>query len=279
MEKAVEGMPSSSLMGASDDSIAEAEVPPHTQHVFVMRHGDRLDDADHKWIHTAPRPWDPPLTESGKRRARKVGRRLRQEGWNITRVVCSPFLRCIQTASEVVISLCALDTSEDDSTGLPVPIDPSKVKVSIEYGLCEVMNSFAIQAPNLPPEGPTILDLTDLEALLPAGTVDTTVQKIMPEPPNWQETLYASHKRYVDTFQAIADMFPHENVLCVTHGEGVGVSVSRYESVFVYQVRYCAVSHVCRSIHNFTAAGPFELLTEPGDESGISFSKRDGFKH
>lgn len=38
------------------------------------------------------------------------------------------------------------------------------------------------------------------------------------QPPNWQETLYASHKRYVDTFQAIADMFPHENVLCVTHG-------------------------------------------------------------
>lgn len=278
MENAQGDLPSSSTLAPPEDADeGETEAPPRMQHLFVMRHGDRMDDADRNWVLTAPRPWDPPLTELGKWRARDVGRRLRREGWNITRVVCSPFLRCVQTASEAITALCALDTSTEGArTSREVAIDPSKVKVSIEYGLCEVMNSLAIQIRNLPPEGPSTLDLKDLEALLPAGTVDVTVKKLMTKLPNWPETLDAAYERYVETFHAIADMFPKENVLCVTHGEGVGVSVSHFREVTVYQVRYCAVSHVQRSVHNLAtppAAGKFELLTEPGDESGISFSE------
>ncbi|MCO5569997.1 hypothetical protein L7F22_023712 [Adiantum nelumboides] len=319
MEKAEDGVPSSSADG-------QANAFPRMQHLFVMRHGDRLDDADHNWTFKAPRPWDPPITDVGKRRARRAGRTLRHQGLNITRVICSPFLRCVQTASEVIIGLCSLDPSDDDAA--EVAIDPSKVKVqcsplcliypsknlskknvvadalsrkpqisavsipyhnelddmreqyanvSIEYGLCEVMNSYAIRVPQMPPTGPTIMELDDLEALLPAGTVDDTVPKLLAKLPDWRETLDASHKRYVETFQAIADMFPGENVLCVTHGEGVSVSVTHHQTVTVYQVRYCAISHLQRPIHNLAtppAAGPFELLTEPGDESGLSFSKR-----
>ncbi|KAI5080707.1 hypothetical protein GOP47_0003890 [Adiantum capillus-veneris] len=235
MEQADGDVPSSSQTTAG----GEGDVPPRMQHLFVMRHGDRLDDADHNWIFKAPRPWDPPLTDMGKHRARRVGRSLRHQGWNITRVVCSPFLRCIQTASEVITGLCSLDPFDDDST--EVAIDPSKVKVSIEYGLCEVMNSYAIRVPQMPPTGPTTLDLEDLEVLLPAGTVDATVPKIMAKLPDWRETLDASYKRYVDTFQAIADMFPGENILCVTHGEGVSVSVTQHHNVTVYQVRYLNV--------------------------------------
>ncbi|MCO5572758.1 hypothetical protein L7F22_026517 [Adiantum nelumboides] len=410
MEKAEDGVPSSSADG-------QANAFPRMQHLFVMRHGDRLDDADHNWIFKAPRPWDPPITDVGKRRARRVGQTLRHQGLNITRVICSPFLRCVQTASEVIIGLCSLDSFNDDAT--EVAIDPSKVKaflqcifafafavqclyflaenyqflfclimadtssssdpkslfeirrfdgtgfdlwkdrmqgilflkdcdgalsankpegmsnadwtkinrkavtyikmavtddilpaikgldttmtvwdklkasyenttpvnqihlmrklVSIEYGLCEVMNSYAIRVPQMPPTGPTIMELDDLEALLPAGTMDATVPKLLAKLPDWRETLDASHKRYVETFQAIADMFPGENVLCVTHGEGVSVSVTHHQTVTVYQVRYCAISHLQRPIHNLAtppAAGPFEFLTEPGDVSGLSISKR-----
>lgn len=250
----------------------DVEVAPRMQHLLVMRHGDRMDDAQPSWIVTAPRPWDPPLTELGKWRARETGRRLRRQGWNITRILCSPFLRCVQTAAEMVLALAALDSSAAGD----VAIDPSKIKVSIEYGLSEVMNTLAIRVSNIPPEGPTTLDLGELEALLPAGTVDHSVERMMLKLPEWPETLDAAYQRYVKTFQAAADMFPKENVLCVTHGEGVGVSVSKFQ-VSVHQVNYCAVSHAQRSVYNFSTppeAGKFELITEPGDESGICFNEQ-----
>ncbi len=109
---------------------------PHVQHLFVMRHGERLGDADPSWVPKTDRPWDPPLTERGKQQAWEVGKRLRTEGWGITRVVVSPFLRCVQTAAQVVTALCLVD-DDDSSHHAAAPessqdavIDPSKVKVS-----------------------------------------------------------------------------------------------------------------------------------------------------
>ena len=65
------------------------------QHIVVMRHGERLDDADPAW--TSPRPWDPPLTDIGLQQARKTGHDLGQlEGLRIAHVFCSPFKRCWQ---------------------------------------------------------------------------------------------------------------------------------------------------------------------------------------
>ncbi|KAF3569684.1 hypothetical protein F2Q69_00062260 [Brassica cretica] len=75
------------------------------QHVFVMLHGDRLDNVDPLWAATAGRPWDPPLFLNGMIRAFKTCQRIRsQTGVPIHRVFVSPFLRCIQTASKVVAS-------------------------------------------------------------------------------------------------------------------------------------------------------------------------------
>ncbi|KAH7279095.1 hypothetical protein KP509_37G004700 [Ceratopteris richardii] len=244
---------------------------PREQHLFVMRHGDRMDDADPNWILTSPRPWDPPLTDKGKKRARRVGRRLRQEHWNITRIACSPFLRCVETASEVITALCALDPA-DDGPASEVAIDPSRVKAFIEFGLCEIMNTYTINVPTVPPAGSLTMDLNALEALLPQGTVDPVVPKIMLKLPDWQETLRASHKRYISTFCAVSDLFPTENVLCVTHGEGVCASVAQFPGTSVYQVKYCAISHLQRPVH--PTVGPFNLLTESGDESGLVFSRR-----
>ena len=31
--------------------------------VIVLRHGERLDYVDPRWVGSAARPWDPPLTE------------------------------------------------------------------------------------------------------------------------------------------------------------------------------------------------------------------------
>lgn len=102
----------------------------HFQNVVVMRHGDRLDNTEPLWVSTAARPWDPPLADPGKVRAFCTGRKLRSQlGFPIHRVLVSPFLRCVQTASEVISALCAIDDDPVNMTGDGVAIDPSKLKV------------------------------------------------------------------------------------------------------------------------------------------------------
>lgn len=103
------------------------------QNVVVMRHGDRIDNFEPLWSATAARPWDPPLVEAGKVRAFCTGRKLRtQLGFPIHRVFVSPFLRCLQTAAEVVSALFAVDDVIDPNrmTSDGVEIDPSKLKVT-----------------------------------------------------------------------------------------------------------------------------------------------------
>lgn len=130
--------------GTKRNEPSSSPPPPHVQHLFVMRHGERLDDADPSWVPKTDRPWDPPLTERGKQQAWEVGKRLRTEGWGITRVVVSPFLRCVQTAAQVVTALCLVD--DDDSShhaaasesSKDAVIDPCKVKVSASSSSCSL---------------------------------------------------------------------------------------------------------------------------------------------
>lgn len=102
------------------------------QNVVVMRHGDRIDSFEPLWVSTAARPWDPPLIEEGRVRAFCAGRKIRtQLGFPIHRVFVSPFLRCIQTAAEVVSALCAVDDDPNTMSSDGVSVDPSKLKVSL----------------------------------------------------------------------------------------------------------------------------------------------------
>ena len=44
------------------------------QRIFVIRHGERLDNIDYEWVRRAERPYDPPLTEDGIREAIEAGK-------------------------------------------------------------------------------------------------------------------------------------------------------------------------------------------------------------
>ncbi|XP_078440096.1 uncharacterized protein LOC144710251 isoform X2 [Wolffia australiana] len=154
------------------------------QNVLVMRHGDRIDDSEPLWALQAARPWDPPLAKDGEIRAWATGRRLRPRnlGFRLHRVLVSPFLRCLQTAAAVVSALCAKCEEEASlmaqETGAGVPIDRSAVKVSIEYGLSEVMSSRAINVDRVPQDGKWFPDISELESFLPAGTVDHSSERM-----------------------------------------------------------------------------------------------------
>ncbi|KAL0339320.1 UNVERIFIED_CONTAM: hypothetical protein Sangu_1454100 [Sesamum angustifolium] len=245
-------------MGSSD-SDAAAATPQLYQNVVVMRHGDRLDNFVPLWAASAPRPWDPPLVEDGKVRAFGTGEKFRKQlGFPIHRVFVSPFLRCLQTAAEVVSALSAVANTSDDPNDLTsngVIVDPSKIKC---------------------------------EAVFPAGTVDNTVEMVYKQLPKWQETVADARARYVEVMKILADKYPSENLLLVTHvstvafleilwyetnasatvsydasyllsGEGVGSAVARcLKDVMVSEVEYCGYAVAGRPIvfggnHSFTA--------------------------
>ncbi|XP_055962207.1 uncharacterized protein LOC130015657 [Mercurialis annua] len=240
-----------------------------TQYVVVLRHGDRIDHFDPLWTSTAARPWDPPLIEAGLIRAFSTGKTLKSRlDFPIHRVFVSPFIRCIQTASEAVSGFCATDDGV-------AAADTSKIKVNIEYGLCETLTTQAIPSDVAPKDGDFRFNISELEALLPPGTVDHTVEPVYPEMPKWEETVTGSRTRYAQVFKALADKYPSENLLLVTHAEGVAVSVSAFKKdVTVYEVDYCAFSELKRTVleedHKYIT-GEFEVLTKSG-ETRIGYS-------
>ncbi|MBA0736385.1 hypothetical protein Gogos_009945, partial [Gossypium gossypioides] len=158
----------------------ESETTTFYQNVVVMRHGDRKDNFDPTWIKTAERPWDPPLVDSGMARAFRTGRTFRTIlPFQIHRVFVSPFIRCVQTASEVVAALCAVDVEANAKSSTDViKFDPSKVKVSIEYGLCEMLNKEAIRVDVAPKDGNFGFDVPLLETMFPSGTLDPSLERV-----------------------------------------------------------------------------------------------------
>lgn len=176
------------------------------------------------------------------------------------------------------MALSAVEDKSDELDGFDfngVVIDPSKIKVSVEYGLCEMLNSLAIKPNVAPKDGIFSFDISKCEAELPVGTVDNSVEQIYKELPKWQETAEGTRARYVDVIKAIADKYPSENLLLVTHGEGVSSSVCTFvkDVDMICEVEYCAYSHLRRPIfvgenNSFTAG---DLVGSPEGQVGITY--------
>ena len=77
--------------------------------LFVLRHGERADACKSAAWEDPLYPYDPPLTPAGHEQAKEAGARISAlfPSGESVRVVCSPFLRCLQTATHVADSLGA----------------------------------------------------------------------------------------------------------------------------------------------------------------------------
>ncbi|GFP83667.1 hypothetical protein PHJA_000510200 [Phtheirospermum japonicum] len=122
-----------------------------------------------------------------------------------------------------------------------------------------MMNSLAIRNPVAPKDGIFNFSISACEVVLPAGTVDNTVQMVYKELPRWQETSEGARARYLVVIKRLADKYPKENLLLVTHGEGVGSAAASgcSSNVIVCEVEYCAYSVLRRPVilvenHSFT---------------------------
>jgi len=69
--------------------------------VFIVRHGERIDHIDERWIKMAKRPFDPGLSANGIDQAREVGEKLKKDGEAIDYIFASPFQRTLETATEI----------------------------------------------------------------------------------------------------------------------------------------------------------------------------------
>ncbi|OWM64881.1 uncharacterized protein LOC116205166 [Punica granatum] len=249
-------------------SLAPAQ-PQRYQSVVVMRHGERMDNFVESWLSKAARPWDPPLFDDGHSRSFRTGMELRtQLGYPIHRVIVSPFLRCVETASEVASALCAIDENSDAVSGTDVPIDPSKIKASIEYGLCEMFNNVAIRTP---PENKDQwgFKLPEIQSKLQAGTVDPEYEPVFQKLPKWGETSSDARARYERVIHALADKYPSENLLLITHGEGLRATVSTFlNGTKIRKVEYCAYVKLQRQVtpkeDNTFTAGKFDVVSHHG---------------
>ena len=205
--------------------------------LFVARHAARVDyaerDAGNNWTAKAERPWDPPLTAEGTRQGLALGAGCaaaaqRLEVPPVTRVVSSPFVRAIQTAAAAAR---ALGVSE----------------VAVEPGMAEIMSDkwfghWAVAGADSTWGGPQTKGPQPArpEAATPAGGLiaDPAVHAgatlgadvaISAQPPAvaFEELSYieASPETYdlmrprvERTLRALAERWPGESVLVISHG-------------------------------------------------------------
>ncbi|KAL0668417.1 hypothetical protein Bca4012_031121 [Brassica carinata] len=209
---------------------AKGKINGH-QNVIVMRHGDRADHCEPLWASTAVRPWDPPLVHDGK------------------------------TAAQVVAALSAVNLDDNAMSSKDVPsIYNSKLKVAIEFGLCEILNTVAIKSEVAPKDGKFDFKISDLQAMFPEGTVDINVGMACKELPQWEESAAGFKERYVSTLKVLADKYPSENLLLVTHWGGVGTILYKYfNDATKYLVDYCGCVELRRQISNNNESEEFEV--------------------
>ncbi|CAH8269245.1 unnamed protein product [Arabidopsis lyrata] len=115
--------------------------------------------------------------------------------------------------------------------------------------------------------------ISDLEATFPHGMVDHSVDPVYKEMPQWEETVEGCTDRFLSLIKTLADKYPSENLLLVTHGEGVRTTFATFKGVDVSYVEYCACAELRRHVlsqDGSTKAGNFEVITSLG-QCGIKY--------
>lgn len=101
------------------------------KNLFIIRHGERLDRINPNWALKALRPQDTPLSQMGHEQARRLGKWLYSKIpiRTPTKIFCSPFIRCVQTANEIAEQLACLEDTGTFSDNIS--------DICIEPGICE----------------------------------------------------------------------------------------------------------------------------------------------
>ncbi|MGK7932449.1 MAG: histidine phosphatase family protein [Microcystaceae cyanobacterium] len=159
-----------------------------TQTIWIARHGNRLDFVNPDWFNTAPRRYDPPLSEDGKIQAQQLANRLKPE--NIKHIFVSPFLRTIETAYPIAQTL--------------------NLSLKIEAGLSEWLN------PHWMTDSPETHPLDWLTTHYPSINSSYS-SRIIPQYPETEDMM---NERTGATVLKLIEDFT-EDILLVGHGASV----------------------------------------------------------
>lgn len=185
-----------------------------TDAVWVLRHGERQDSVD-DGRGAGGRDYDPELTDRGRRQARRVGERLREEG--IEEIYASPFLGAVQTAALVA-----------DALEGPIRVEP---------GLGEHLD------PEWFDEHPEVLGREELAERFPR--VDADYRPLLE--PTYPEDRADAEKRIGEAAHRILDSTDAERVLFVGHRATVdGVAHELVDSVEGVDAPVCGLAKFAR---------------------------------
>jgi len=211
-----------------DDSHPTAHSPPivpsRATYLWIVRHGERIDDVDHQWVETTARPFDPPLTKKGEEQALKTGQQLKklihgfyqQEQPQIF-LYSSPFLRTLQTAMKI----------SQQMNHLPI---------KVEEGISEWL------ATRFFTSMPTFTASKDLKFQYGEEfCLDTSYSTFWHC--KYPESIDQMAEKYTTTARTLAHQHPNTHIILVTHGYGVQfTSEGLCNDQIISEVPYCSIT-------------------------------------
>lgn len=195
-------------------------------HVWVARHGQRIDFVDTDWEATAERPYDPYLTPRGFQQATKTGEYLRESKSGVKRIISSPFLRCLQTSENIA--------KEIEKGG-------DEVTIHVDYSLCEWYGYFMTR--------PTFPSLEEMKQSFPHVSLRPYKDNFLAIEPNevkFPESVPAMQDRFEKFLTQIqTNATNDERVLCVTHGYGIEMIIELLcPHVQIVETPECCLSQI-----------------------------------
>eukprot|EP00193_Tetraselmis_chui_P012406 CAMPEP_0177783052 /NCGR_PEP_ID=MMETSP0491_2-20121128/18863_1 /TAXON_ID=63592 /ORGANISM="Tetraselmis chuii, Strain PLY429" /LENGTH=268 /DNA_ID=CAMNT_0019303529 /DNA_START=109 /DNA_END=911 /DNA_ORIENTATION=+ len=208
--------------------------------LLIVRHGERFDYVNRDWIPTSNRPWDPPLTETGKSQALQAGAAIQEalcaHGLPpITRAFSSPLVRCVETSLGILTAT---------APEVAVCVEPSLVETickewyhsywgvpgaNAEWGGppgCRVgdhVSEEQLHRGALRPAGVLLRTAADHAEALRSTRLDTSYAAFLPNDALSQR--WGSEEMEEDTMRRLGEfaehcvrVFPGETVLLCTHG-------------------------------------------------------------
>lgn len=250
------------------------------RHIWLIRHGERADLADKNWAAAAAaaaaggegeRRYDPPLTRLGVLTAYVTGKtlaRMRTPGAVPQLVITSPFLRCLQTATQIA----------RNCNGCPIAIEP---------GICEYI---AEDLFNGVFPGPMLSQeefVRDYCTGGPKGFIPTFVEnkewRVRKNVPEKWETRFDLQDRCRDVAEWLDSRVvrDYESIAIVTHGTCL-IMLSMYlddsKAWPSVETPYCCVSHFLgySALDGSRPESPTPLMISDDDGDGEDDLNKSG---
>lgn len=199
------------------------------QTIVILRHSERADHIDSSYLKSEEGqkwPYDAPLTERGFKLAAEVAENIAvlHETYKFAAIACSPYRRCLETASVVAELLklpVILDQEIGEHWGADTPKEPLPFRTGME--LKSLVHDLGIK---------------------PTNPINANGLKLFGKLGKWPETLDDAKSRYLVRIEYYIELSlrAERNYILITHADAVTAAVHMFGhgNIDVTNVDYCA---------------------------------------